>query len=189
MFNSSVSLILLLSVTRFDDTLSFIPSQIRSARRFFIKEYFHCSYFCAKGDKEYGQEGRKEWGGTDGVPEFDLLDRSNSDFDQRPSRHMRKKERNEGELFKRPSAPKYATIESKFREWGVETIDDPSQQPICPNTIHGVAQAAFHAISSTLYHQNRLDPNIANNALAVAVTDKRPLAFAYWPEGRDVGKF
>jgi hypothetical protein len=58
----------------------------------------------------------------------------------------------------------------------------------CPSTVNSVAQDAFHAISSTLYCRNFLDPNIASNAMAVSVNDKRPVGFAFWPKGRDVGR-
>ena len=117
----------------------------------------------------------------DPIPERNLLDNSLPDNERRPVRIRRakKKERNERENKN--------TVQSRFDKWGVESIDDPSRRPICPGSMDSVAQCAFHAISSTLYCQNYLDPNIVSNAMAVSVADRRPVGFAF-PQGRDVGR-
>jgi hypothetical protein len=118
---------------------------------------------------------------SDAIPEINFLDNSRPDTERRPIRLVKE---NQGKKKER----KKETIQSRFEQWGVETIDDPSQRPSCEGTMDAVAQAAFHAISSTLYGRNYLDPNIVSNAMAVSVADRRPVGFAYFPQGRDVGR-
>ena len=121
----------------------------------------------------------------DQIPDINFLDNSRPDTEQRPSRIQKRNGLQKKQIEKTTFPP----VENKFnQEWGVETIDDPSQRPMCPNSLEEVADAAFYAISSTLYCQQNLDPNIVSNAMAVSVTDKRPVGFAYWPAGRDVGR-
>jgi len=126
----------------------------------------------------------------DAIPEINLLDNSRPDNERRPIRIPVRGNTNTNTNTNQAKQKerKKDTIQSRFEKWGVETIDDPSQQPMCQGTMDSVAQAAFHAISSTLYCQNYLDPNIVSNAMAVSVTDRRPVGFAYWPQGRDVGR-
>jgi len=78
------------------------------------------------------------------------------------------------------------TIQNDHDDNRQNTINDEKKQ--FPYTFDMVAQDAFHAISSTLYCKNYLDPNIVSNAMATSIIDKRPVGFAYWPKGRDVGR-
>lgn len=91
------------------------------------------------------------------------------------------------------SFPKHQSKEDKLRDFGVDPDELHKDQqhhssPHFPCTIHAVAQEAFHAISNTLYNQHKPDPNIVSNAMAISPMDKRPVAFAYPPIGRDVGR-
>lgn len=124
-------------------------------------------------------------------PEPNLLEQYDPDSERRPRRINRststsRSSRSNGRTTN--SRKLTTSIQDRFREWGVETIHDPTQRPHCPDSMDSMAQGAFHAISSTLYCRNLLDPNIATNAMAVSITDRRPAGFAYWPQGRDVGR-
>ncbi len=144
--------------------------------------------------------------------EINYLDNTRFDYDSKPRRMIRKSSRlqppsknnqhannnnNTPNIFNSNtntdnhyiSNTNENSIERKFSAWGVEKLDQNQEEQIkCPNTVHSVAKNCFHAISSTLYCRNKLDPNIASNAMAISVNDKRPVGFAYWPEGRDVGR-
>lgn len=123
----------------------------------------------SKDDKDDGQ-----------ISEPNFLDQSRGDFDRRPFRIMRdvgaEKKKEETEAQK------------GFEQWGVEYIKDASSRPLCPSSLDEVAEEAFNSITSTLYCKQKLDPNIVTNALAVSVHEKRPVGFAFWPKGRDVGR-
>ena len=143
--------------------------------------------------------------------EINYLDNSRLDSEHRPKRLVKKNKKHEKKMESSSKSvlsthnERYLTTkERKFIKWGVQkhesnsnsTIDssssDSSEQGKekinFPSTLNSVAQDCFHAVSSTLYCRNFLDPNIASNAMAVSVNDKRPVGFAYWPEGRDVGR-
>ena len=143
-----------------------------------------------------GGTGRGRQDPKNQIPDINLLDNSQFDTERRPLRIQKKNDNTKTkpntnghpQSSASESITSFPTMERKFQQWGVETIDNPLQQPTCPGSIDSVAQAAFHAISSTLYCQNYLDPNIVSNAMAVSVSDKRPVGFAYWPPGRDVGR-
>lgn len=131
---------------------------------------------------------------SDGAPELNFLERCNPDSDGRPRRINRAKSTTSSHSVRTTTSSSTGghllipSLQDRFQEWGVETIHDPNQRPNCPNCMNSVAQDAFHAISSTLYCKNLLDPNIATNAMALSITDRRPVGFAYWPQGRDVGR-
>jgi len=86
----------------------------------------------------------------------------------------------------------------RLKEWGVilptsinSTTLRYEELPTCPTSLVSVAQEAFKAISNTLYNKQSYDPNIFTNAMAMSITEKRPVGFAYGgdPTGtRDVGR-
>jgi hypothetical protein len=132
---------------------------------------------------------------SNGVPEHIFLERCNLDSDGRPRRINHAKSTTSSHSVRTTTSSSTTgghllipSLQDRFQEWGVETIHDPNQRPNCPKCMNSVAQGAFHAISSTLYCKNLLDPNIATNAMALSITDRRPVGFAYWPQGRDVGR-
>lgn len=140
--------------------------------------------------------------------EINYLDNSRLDSEERPKRLVKKNKKHEENKEDAPNSVssthdgRHLTAkEQKFSKWGVEkhrrsndngnntsSGKQGKDQINCPSTLNSVAQDCFHAVSSTLYCRNFLDPNIASNAMAVSVNDKRPVGFAYWPEGRDVGR-
>ena len=125
------------------------------------------------------------------IPDKNLLDTSRLYTERRPSRKLQSNSKSKGKSRKDNASDEVLLMSHRhriMREWGVETIDDHSQKPPCPDCIDSVAHAAFHAISSTLYLKNYLDPNIVQNARATSISEKRPVGFASWPEGRDVGR-
>lgn len=139
----------------------------------------------------------------DQIPDMNFLDNSRPDTERRPTRIPPRKRNLQEIIGQRRRHDKTSNHSHSQRrrhdgadqsndkfdlEWGVETIDDPSQRPHCPSTLEEVADEAFDAITSTLYLQQKLDPNIVSNAMAVSVADMRPVGFAAWPEGRDVGR-
>jgi hypothetical protein len=58
-------------------------------------------------------------------------------------------------------------------DWGVESIAAP--QPQFPNTIDALADDVFEAIAGTLYNKQRLDPNVASNAISRSIFAYRPV--------------
>lgn len=167
---------LLLDTTASFTNVSFSISTFHQNRRIF----HNCRLLSSRDGFETEGGERKERS----VPEFNLLNGQFPDNEQKPSRRRFKKSGSSSYSNRLPNS----NTCSLFEKWGVETIANPSLRPKCPDTIELVAESAFHAITSTLNCKNRLDPNIIDNLRAVSVTDKRPIAFAYWPEGRDVGR-
>lgn len=115
------------------------------------------------------------------IPDKNILDKSLQESEQMALRRTTKDKK-----IRTSAAEKVSSVESRFEDWGAQQIS--SFTPHFPNSMSSVADAAFQAISSTLYGKNYLDPNIVNNALAVSVLDTRPVGFAYSPPGRDVGR-
>jgi len=115
------------------------------------------------------------------IPDKNILDRSLQESEQMALRRSTR-----DKVIRKSVTKKFPSVESRFEDWGAQQIS--SFTPHFPNSMSSVAEAAFQAISSTLYGKNYLDPNIVNNALAVSVLDTRPLGFAYSPPGRDVGR-
>ena len=172
MFHFSIHFLLLYTATSFTNESISISTSYKRRR------IFHSYRFLTSLDGfETEGRGRKE----QSIPEFNILNGQFPDNEKKPSRRLQKSDSSS-------YSNKLKDSTSLFDKWGVEIIADPSLRPKCPDTIELVAESAFHAISSTLNCKNRLDPNIIDNLRAVSVTDKRPIAFAYWPEGRDVGR-
>ena len=137
-------------------------------------------------------EENNESSNTNKHVEINFLDGTRLDSEERPRRLKRRKvDKHENERSSTLRGKPQSSKEKTFRKWGVHIHkgkDESIRELDCPSTFDSVAQDCFHAISSTLYCRNFLDPNIASNAMAVSVTDKRPVGFAYWPKGRDVGR-
>ena len=77
---------------------------------------------------------------------------------------------------------------TEFEKWGVTHLDNSNTQH-CPQTIEDVAEASFDCISSTIYNQQKPDPNILMNSISESVLERRPVGFAYGKDfGRDVGR-
>jgi hypothetical protein len=58
-------------------------------------------------------------------------------------------------------------------DWRVERYNDP--EPTFPDTVDSLTDAAWEAIAGTLYGKQRLDPNIASNAMSSSVYSYRPV--------------
>lgn len=117
------------------------------------------------------------------TPDKNLLDRNMQD-----SEHMTLRRPGKNEILNQAKKRKFHSTESRLEEWGVQQIDSGLFIPDLPSSMTAVADAAFKAVSSTLYGKNCLDPSIVGNALAVSTLDRRPVGFAYSPPGRDVGR-
>ena len=78
-----------------------------------------------------------------------------------------------------PEERRKATIgvfhnEHSLKDWGIEKLAAP--KPTFPDTIDAVANAAYDAITGALYDAQRLDPNLASNAMAQnTIYDYRPV--------------
>lgn len=59
-------------------------------------------------------------------------------------------------------------------DWGVEYAA-ASDEPQFPNSIDALTDAAFEAIAGTLYSKQRLDPNVASNAMTRSIFGYRPV--------------
>jgi hypothetical protein len=68
-----------------------------------------------------------------------------------------------------------------FNDWSVEQYQHP--QPIFPDTVDTLTDAAWEAIAGTLYRKQRLDPNFASNAMSSSVYGYRPVR-----RDRDIGR-
>lgn len=60
-----------------------------------------------------------------------------------------------------------------MNDWRVERYDHP--EPYFLDTLDSVTDAAWEAIAGTLYGKERLDPNIASNAMSSSVYSFRPV--------------
>ena len=60
-----------------------------------------------------------------------------------------------------------------FNDWGVERYDHP--EPYFPDTIDSLTDAAWEAVAGTLYGKQRLDPNLASNAMSSSIYGYRPV--------------
>ncbi|GFH58792.1 hypothetical protein CTEN210_15268 [Chaetoceros tenuissimus] len=155
--------LLLMSVFVIKSTLAFVSTLDLFTK---IQQY--------KASKDDGNDGQ--------IPEPNFLDQSRDDFDRRPLRIIR----DVGAENQKEETEVQQGFE--FEQWGVEYIKDPSSRPLCPSSLDEVAEKAFNSITSTLYCKQKFDPNIVTNALAVSVNERRPVGFAFWPKGRDVGR-
>ena len=68
-----------------------------------------------------------------------------------------------------------------FNDWRIERYDHP--EPLFPDTIDSLTDAAWDAVAGTLYGKQRLDPNIASNAMSTSIYGYRPVR-----NDRDVGR-
>ena len=68
-----------------------------------------------------------------------------------------------------------------FNDWSVEQCQHPP--PIFPDTVDTLTDAAWEAIAGTLYRKQRLDPNVASNAMSTSIYGYRPVR-----QDRDVGR-
>lgn len=62
---------------------------------------------------------------------------------------------------------------SYFNDWSVERYDRP--EPIFPDTVKKVVHGAWEAIAGTIYGKQRLDPNVASNAMSRSIYSHRPV--------------
>ena len=60
-----------------------------------------------------------------------------------------------------------------FNDWGVERYDHP--EPQFPDTLTTLTDAAWEAVAGTLYQKQRLDPNLASNAMSSSIFGYRPI--------------
>ena len=78
------------------------------------------------------------------------------------------------ELLDYPAAHLSDYNKYSVQDWGMEQQKNPV--PEFPDTIDSVADAAFEAISGTLYEKQRLDPHLASNVMARnTMFDYRPI--------------
>lgn len=82
-----------------------------------------------------------------------------------------------------PSRRSYSQPPDKvyFNDWGVERYDHP--EPQFPDTLTSLTDAAWEAVAGTLYRKQRLDPNVASNAMSSSIYGYRPIRGE-----RDVGR-
>ena len=164
-----------IAVTKFILTFSFGMLPLPHKERIIRNKKYTFSIRASKSDEQSPK---------DHIPQLNLLDNSSLDSELRPTRLPTRN----GKKKKIQNMSDELVGNTRNIEWGIETIDDPSQRPQCPKSFEEVAEEAFTAISSTLYFKQKLDPNIASNAMAVSIHDKRPVGFAHFPVGRDVGR-
>lgn len=60
-----------------------------------------------------------------------------------------------------------------FNDWEVERYDHP--EPQFPDTLTALTDAAWEAVAGTLYRKQRLDPNLASNAMSFSIFGYRPI--------------
>mmetsp|Transcript_25150 Transcript_25150/g.54900 ORF Transcript_25150/g.54900 Transcript_25150/m.54900 type:complete len:501 (+) Transcript_25150:100-1602(+) len=70
------------------------------------------------------------------------------------------------------------------KDWGVD-FEPSHPTPPFPRTCSEVADCCLEAISATLHDEQRLDPNLASNAMHRSVLDHRPV---HNSQGRDKGR-
>lgn len=68
-----------------------------------------------------------------------------------------------------------------LNDWSVERYEHPI--PSFPDTVDALTDAAWEAVAGTLYGKQRLDPNVASNAMSSSIYGYRPVR-----QERDVGR-